>query len=278
MRILIMTAVAVCYLGTLVAQPQTSTNAAFQRPIDDVVASTTMQEKRVLPYAPVREADILWKKRIWREIDTREKMNLTFRNPEMPLVKILTDAVLSGELRAYDAEDDKFSVLMDKENLDERLYKVDSVYITDPITYEDTLQIVRNDFDPQDVKRFRLKEVWYFDANTSTMKVRIIGIAPLVDVYGDNNDYRYSTPLFWIYYPDARKLLAKQAVYIPGNDKKVMSWEDILEMRFFTSYITKESNVMDERLQERYSGEELLRESEKIRQKIFNIEQDMWSN
>ena len=122
-----------------------------------------------------------------------------------------------------------------------------------------------------------MKEVWYFDSNTSTMKVRIIGIAPLKDVYDDGGNYRYTLPMYWINYAQARAVLAKQAIQLAENDKKVMSWEDILEMRFFSSYITKESNTMDERLQDQYSGVDLLRQSEKIKNKIQNKEQDMWS-
>ncbi|HRJ14174.1 MAG TPA: gliding motility protein GldN, partial [Saprospiraceae bacterium] len=48
------------------------------KPLDDIVEKRTIMEKRVLPYDPVREADIFFEKRIWRVIDVREKMNLPF--------------------------------------------------------------------------------------------------------------------------------------------------------------------------------------------------------
>src|ERR1700733_4600461 len=32
-----------------------------------------------IPWQHIREDDILWKKRVWREIDTREKQNVAFR-------------------------------------------------------------------------------------------------------------------------------------------------------------------------------------------------------
>ena len=53
-------------------------------PVDDIVEKRIINERRVLPYQPLREADIFWEKRIWRVIDIREKMNLPFAYPEMP--------------------------------------------------------------------------------------------------------------------------------------------------------------------------------------------------
>jgi len=57
-----------------------------------------------------------------------------------------------------------------------------------------------------------------------------------------------------------------------------MSWEDWLEMRFFDSYIIKESNVHDRRLSDYLSSIEVLRKGEKIKEEVLNYELDLWSN
>ena len=66
------------------------------RPLDDIVEKRTITEKRVLAYDHIREADIFWEKRVWRVIDTREKMNLPFAYPERPFFSILMDAAEAG--------------------------------------------------------------------------------------------------------------------------------------------------------------------------------------
>jgi len=248
-----------------------------EKPLDDIVEKRITFEKRVLPYDHVREADIFWEKRIWRVIDVREKMNLPFAYPERPFFTILLEAASAEEITVYSTEDDKFTSPLTPDEVASMGATVDTVITFDPETYEEQMQIVRNELNPEDVKRFRLKEIWFFDEETSTMQVRVLGIAPLIDVKDDNGNFRYEKPMFWVYYPEAREILARERVFNMGNDSSPMTWEDVLEMRYFSSYIYKESNEFDRRLQEYLSGVDLLLEADKIKQEIFNFEHDLWS-
>lgn len=247
------------------------------KPLDDIVEKRNVFEKRVLPYDHIREADIFWEKRIWRVIDTREKMNLPFTYPERPFFTILMDAAENEEITVYSAEDDKFTNPLVPEEVSSMGATVDTVITFDPETYEEQIQVVRNELNPEDVKRFRVKEIWFFDEETSTLQVRVLGIAPLIDVKDDNGNFRYELPMFWVYYPEARNILARERVFNFANDASPMTWEDVFEMRFFSSYIYKESNVFDRRLEEYLTGVDLLLESDKIKQEIFNFEHDLWS-
>lgn len=247
------------------------------KPLDDIVEKRIVYEKRLLPYDHVREADIFWEKRIWRVIDVREKMNLPFAYPERPFFSILMDAAVNEEITVFSTEDDKFTAPLTPDEVASMGATIDTVITFDPETYEEQIQIVRNDLNPEDVKRFRLKEIWFFDEETSTMQVRILGIAPLIDVKDENGNFRYEKPMFWVYYPEAREILSRERVFNPGNDASPNTWEDLMEMRFFASYIYKESNVLNRRLQDYLSGVDLLLEADKIKQEIFNFEHDLWS-
>lgn len=245
-------------------------------PTDDIVERHTMQENRPLPYPPLRESDILWEKRVWRVIDTREKMNLPFRYPPRPLFAILAEGVEKGQLTAYSVEDDQFRMPLDVSDVNRMLYQVDTVPVYNIDDGTEEYQIVESDINMEDIKRYRLKEVWYFDSRTSTLKVRILGIAPLKEEYDDNGNFKYERPLFWLYYPHCRELLSHEQAPNPFNDNALTSWEDLFEMRFFSSYIMKVSNLRDARLEDYLSGVDLLLESERIGQEIFNFEHDLW--
>ncbi len=246
-------------------------------PLDGVYERTTIEEKRILPYDHIREADVFWEKRIWRVIDVREKINKPFVNPERPFVKIIMDAAEDEKITLYSVLDDKFQNPLTADEAASIGASVDTIITFDPETFKEEIKVVRNELNVNDIKRFRLKEVWFFDEETSTMQVRILGIAPLREVYDDNDNFRYEQPLFWAYYPELRKVLAKEAAFNIKNDAARMSWEDIFEMRYFSSYIFKQSNVYDRRIQDYKTGMDILLEAERIKESIFEFEHDLWS-
>ena len=262
--------VGLCFLSTAIQ--------AQERPIvDDILEKKILQERQVLAYPKIQENDILWEKRIWREIDTRQMMNAPFSYPEASLYSILTEAILAGEIKAYSPEDDKFTERMQADELSAQVHNSDTVQIMDPETYEITYVPVSNELDPEEIIKYRIKEVWYFDSHYGTLRVRILGIAPIYPVRDEYGNIRYEKPLYWVYYPHCRSLLARHRVFNPGNDGSLVSWEDHLEMRFFDSYVVKESNVHDRRIQDYLSGRDALLESERIEKEIFNYEHDLWS-
>jgi len=247
--------------------------------LDDIVARNLVKDQRILDYQPIREADIVWDKRIWRVIDVREKMNLPFVYPVRPFFQILIQAAENGDIKIF--REDNFKKFLTGEELDKLLHRVDTVVVMDPETYVETVQIRKSDIDFNDIKTYRLKEMWYFNKQTSRLECRILGIAPIKDEYDDLGNLKYTLPMFWIYYPEARMLLSREKVFNDQNDAAPGTWADVFDSRFFSSYIIKESNVLDNRLSDIFKGEndgvKMLLESEKIKNEILNKEHDLWT-
>lgn len=248
----------------------------FAQPLNDIAHREVLSERQLLLHTIPNERDIFWQKRIWRVVDVREKINLPFTYPEAPFFDMLVQAANEGQINLYSPMKDDFSIEMSNEEMNETLFRKDTVPIWESET-EMSLQIVQTEIFYEDIKRFRIKEMWYFDSHDSQLKVRILGIAPLQEVYGDDGYFRYEKPLFWVHYPTSREVLAREQVFVESNEAARMTWEDLFEMRKFSSYITKEGNVRNNRLEEMYSGVDLLLESDKIKQDIFNYEHDLWS-
>lgn len=252
------------------------TSPLFSQPINDIVPPKTLKEKSVLSYPPIQERDIFWKKYVWRIVDVREKMNLPFSYPKAPFFEILTNAAVKGELALYSPEDEQFSYNLSDTELTKMLFDRDTVEVYDE-DFNVNLVAVENSLNYQDVKRFKIKEVWYFDSHYAVLKVRILGIAPLIEVHNEHGDFQYERPLFWAAYNELRPVLAKVQVFNPNNDAAHTSWEDLLEMRYFASTIIKASNVYDRKIENYLTGVDALLEAEKIKQAIFNFEHDLWS-
>ena len=247
--------------------------------LDDIVARNLVKDQRILDYQPIREADIVWDKRIWRVIDVREKMNLPFVYPVRPFFQILIQAAENGDIKIF--REDNFKKFLTGEELDKLLHRVDTVVVMDPETYVETVQIRKSDIDFNDIKTYRVKEMWYFNKQTSRLECRVLGIAPIKDEYDDAGNLKYTLPMFWIYYPEARMFLSREKVFNDQNDAAPGTWADVFDSRFFSSFIIKESNVMDNRLSDIFKGEndgvKLLLESEKIKNEILNKEHDLWT-
>lgn len=240
------------------------------------------KEPATLPF--VREADVLWMRRVWQVIDLREKMNqplyfpITATAQRRNLTQVLIDAIREGSITAYDPGNDEFVIPLTPEQLFTNLERVQTITMQRPTPpydmFDTTLTIA---FNTADVRRFRIKEEWFFDSKRSVLDVRVLGICPVREnIDPITGESRGDEPLFWVYFPEARKVLANAEVFNRHNDSQRMSYDDLFIRRFFTSYIYKESNVHDRRIMEYYTGLDALLEAERIRESIRNFEHDLW--
>ena len=279
-------------VGTVSAQPPQPTMQIVDATSQQQPVKTPQTEIQPLPWIQditgnrvplqheyVREADIFWKKEIWRIIDCREKMNLPFKYPKRPFIEILIDAVKSGEVPAFGANDDEFrNPIPSEEALAMTGSTRDTIMVPDAANPDSLVPtVIAKDFDYEKVNRYRLKEVWYFNKQTSTMQVRIMGIAPVMEDYDEWGNFRGTKALFWVYMPELRKILVQNEAYNPFPDGIRLSWDDIFSLRLFSSVIFKEDNVRDERIKDIYENPiDQLYQSEKIKDRIFNFEHDLW--
>ena len=143
-------------------------------------------------------------------------------------------------------------------------------------------------FDYADVSKFKIKGVWYFDKRQAELKYRPIAIAPVIES-PQSKSKRFDSieeidpvyiDLFWMFYPDTREILFKAEAFNESNTSKPVNFDHLINSRRFSAYIYKEDNVYQDRSLKDYIPENALMqllESERIKEKIRNKEQDMWS-
>jgi gliding motility associated protien GldN len=252
---------------------------------DGISEKNFIKDRVPIPYDHIRSDDEFWEKKIWQVIDIREKMNLPFQynvedesGTNQLFINILLNAVKNKEVEAFSPIDDRFTTVMPYTDIQTKLSGEEkTVRSIDPVTGEEKMVTTRDEFDPRTVVQYKIKEIWVFDKEASALKVRILGIAPMVSRMNEDGSFRAAIPLFWVYYPDLRPLLAKYDVYNQNNDAATMSWEDLFEMRFFSSFVIKENNTYNREIKDYIKdGTMRLLEGQAVKDKIFNKEQDMW--
>lgn len=248
-----------------------------------------VKERTPLPYEDIREDDAVFVVRVWREIDAREKMNLPFRyaaeddNGNQRFISILLKAIKDGDVTAFSGDDDRFTTPID---FDKAMSVfgggMDTVKKYDRDGNVVGYEVRPKASDPDSIYKFRLKEEWIFDKESSRLFVRILGIAPVIPYKLSTGDIvpNSERPVWWVYYPDLRATLAKTDIYNPKNFGSKMTWEELFESRMFSSYIVQSTidNTSNIPLSAKYPGNTLFRllEGEKIKDKIFNYEQALW--
>lgn len=76
----------------------------------------------------------------------------------------------------------------------------DTIVKFDPDNYDE--QIIINDYslNPDDISQFRLVQLWYFDSKKRKLINQLKALAPMQRIYGEDKEYRFSKPLYYIQY------------------------------------------------------------------------------
>ncbi|MCR4737124.1 MAG: gliding motility protein GldN [Bacteroidales bacterium] len=285
--------------------------STMQQPINRAPAEFAWEQVDVgefsdpIPYAPIRQADVMYYYTIWRTIDLREKVNhpLYFptevRGTWRSLAQTIFDAI---DMDHPERTEDVLPVYTDDMCLEPTprgdlrgnlaiSYNIDDIDIeTGEVIGTKPVEIP---FEPKDIISYNIKEIWYFDKQTSTFKTQILTLEPIMEYVRPNTSSNYDEEsqdnenvseapvkkrIGYIYYSELRPFLAKQEVYNVRNNAQRLSFDDLLTWkREFASLIYKQANVYDREIQEYITNSRDQRlESERITDELRRFESDLW--
>jgi len=282
-------------VGTLSAQQPAARVDSASTALDskiEVYQKENIPYKKPIPYAPIREADILYERTIWREIDLRQKQNYPLYYPINPKIiggrvnffTLLMQGIERGEITPYDPfpASDEFAMKITWEDIlknpsiqeDDRTEVQQSIH-----TGFDTTILIKgkNLLQDESIQRILVKEKYIFDKKHSTLFRQVIGIQPVFMILREGADIPSRIPVCWIYMPEARPLLARHAVFNDFNEAQNVSYDDFFMQSRYAGRIVRVANVYNNRsIVEYASGLDALYESQRIHDEIFDWEQDLW--
>ena len=263
-KLLFCLSAAILAVGTMQTNAQNIIDAEESHN-DNFYAKTLSKGKEAIPYQHLRESDVVWETCIWRTVDMREKFNQFFYFPTDPekdvqgrknLANTIIQALEAGQFEVY--EDDELKIPRDWEAVSQLLNRTDAA----------------------DIFAFKLKEFWYIDKQDTRQKVRIVGLALVYQQCKEREDGREcnSIDMFWVPMNDmrVRNALVKVNAYDEHNTAAERSYDDIFIDRYFDSYITRESNRFNRKVESYLTGMDAIIESQEIETKLGDIESDMW--
>jgi len=253
-----------------------------EAPVDGLYAQDENVDAKPVPYAYIRKADIMWSKRVWREIDFRQKFNQKFYFPIDPqanwksFITVVLDALKEGKITAYDISntDELLTPITYNEIISRQTDSIYQIMNRPYPPYEEYDTVIFTEFDPTRVMRLRVKEDWYFDSKRSQMLVRILALCPVM--IKERNGQEVTEPLFWISYPESREAFSSALVFNEFNQAARLNYDELFWKRLFDSYIYKEQNVFDRRISQYATGVDALLESDRIKKELFKFEESLW--
>jgi hypothetical protein len=81
-----------------------ASQSCVEKPMNGIYSSG-ISERAPLAFAHLEERDVLWEKRIWREIDVKELRNHHFAAAKRYFIDILFEGLQNKKIRAFGNED-----------------------------------------------------------------------------------------------------------------------------------------------------------------------------
>ncbi|MFY7741636.1 MAG: gliding motility protein GldN [Flavobacterium sp.] len=254
-----------------------------------------------LMYGYVHDRDVLMGKMVWEIIDLDERVNFPLYFPvdtanigkdRRSLFDVLIKEIKSGKITEV-YYDDYFNSKKSLKDMKSSFTFIDTTNAgrEEINTYYDDYKSGKKVLDAQyidkrelgaiDVTGYKIKGYWYFDKRQGEMKYRLLGICPVApearEVGAENPDV---IELFWIYFPATRDVLHEWTAFNNVNSAMPITFDHLLNSRRFSGVIYKEENVYGDRQIQEYMKDNALNqllESERVKEKIRNFEQDMWN-
>ncbi len=289
--------------GTINASAQS--NLLNAKTPDEIGKKTPAQlisdNDKPLVYGYVHDRDVLMGKTIWELIDLDERINFPLYYPidtanigkdRRSLFTVLLNGIKAGKITEVYA-DDYFNTKKTLKDMQSSFIYIDTTQagIDEINNYYDDYKSGKRVLDPQyintkdltaqDISGYKIKGYWYFDKRQSELKYRLLGICPVSpearDIGAENPDV---IELFWVYFPAIRDVLHDAKAFNDRNSAMPITFDHLLNSRRFNAVVYKEENVYGDRQIADYMKENSqmqLLESERVKDKIRDFEQDMWN-
>jgi len=256
-------------------------------------AQIALDNDKPLEYGYVDDRDILYSRMIWEKIVLDERINFPMYYPvdtnnigknRRSLFDVLMTNIKNGKIEnIYD--DSYFTAKRTLKDIEAALTLVDTTELgIEQLNAGEELSaeyINRRDITSADIVEYHIKGLWYFDKRLGELRYRLLGIAPVSpDVNFIDSDEVDLVPLFWVFFPDARDVLHEAKSFNGKNSAVPISFDHLLNSRRFNGYVFREENIQGDRAVSEYINNNALMqllESDRIKEKVRDFEQDMWS-
>jgi gliding motility associated protien GldN len=133
-----------------------------------------------------------------------------------------------------------------------------------------------SDIPSQEVKKFYVKEIWYFDQNNSVCDVKTLAVCPIAFFVTDMGEQ--PQPLFWVKYEDIRPYIINNRIMTSSiNNVKIYTMDDYFRRRMYDGEIIQTENLLNLPLARLFeTEEEMFAEQQRIEEQLKSFNDSLW--
>ena len=236
---------------------------------------------------PVSDADLLWMRVIYRQLNAETVDNAPIFFPEEKtqdqenLFRIIMRLVVNNQVTAYEYLDGR-EIFTDEYRINVRdmLDRFHVLYEEGKGSTEKNPKFVIDDSDvpANEVLSYYIIERWEFDSRSNEMKTRVEAICPVLHRSGDFGGDAIKYPMFWVKLQDIRPWMTQQYIFI--DDDNIIpkyTYDDYFLLTMYKGDIYKTRNIQNKSMMQLYPDEkDRRRAQDSIQARLENFDKKLW--
>ena len=236
---------------------------------------------------PVSDADLMWMRVIYRQLNAETVDNAPIFFPEEKtqdqenLFRIIMRLVVNNQVTAYEYLDGR-EIFTDEYRINVRdmLDRFHVLYEEGKGSTEKNPKFVIDDSDvpANEVLSYYIIERWEFDSRSNEMKTRVEAICPVLHRSGDFGGDAIKYPMFWVKLQDIRPWMTQQYIFI--DDDNIIpkyTYDDYFLLTMYKGDIYKTRNIQNKSMMQLYPDEkDRRRAQDSIQARLENFDKKLW--
>ena len=236
---------------------------------------------------PTSEADLMWMRVIYRQLEATNDANAPLFFPEEKtqdqenLFRIIMRLLANNQISAYEYLDGREIFT------EEYIIKVRDMLDRFHVLYDEAkgsternpkFTIDDSDVPANEVLSYYILERWEFDSRSNQMKTRVEAICPVLHRSGDFGGEAMRYPMFWVKLQDIRPWLAQQYIFTnDDNNLAKYTYDDFFLLTMYKGDIYKTRNLQNKSMMQLYPEEEARQKAQdSIQSRLDSFENKLW--
>lgn len=274
-------------LGTAIQPFAQVVRKTDRKPAEGTTPGVTQRMKEFYEEKGVSDANKMWERIVYRQLDLTKPENLALYYPEEPvdgqesMFRLLLRLVTDGKVPAYEYLDGREMFTDEyKVKVGEMLDRFHVPYTMGKGSTEKNPKYVidGSDVPTNEVLSYYAIERWEFNSLENKVKKNITAVCPVLHRVDDYGGEPIKYPMFWVQLDKLRPYLSQQSIFVDDdNNLPKYTYDDFFQMGMYKGDIYKTRNLRNLSLMQQFPDpDDLKAAQDSIEARLNSFDRNLW--